>query len=493
MTQMQQNPTWGIWKDTIYTFSKTMMTDHLPTFNLFATAYRTASGLPPPPLAVFSLEKVSMLGLRAPTIQGWQPRFTPATVRKADTKNNATAASTTAVPAPQLPPPTATATPTQRHHTVPPPRPPAHVLPTLFHQELRHHEDAKNAFYCFLATTKREQSPSYHLHDQVDILKHIFSFVATCEKISMTDDDVSKKYRYKVKMQMCTGWAVVNVEALANNNKRGPWQQQQQQQQKKQRDGDADGDGDDRDDADAEGCAVLTSRIGMPDVPNEEHIARLAQLCNYHEQQQQQPGDDAGDGGGSTNNYYYTTTYYTEGQLRAAWRNTIGPCNGVGSAPCMVAQHEVLVATAAAMNLPVQLPDGCEFCDGMSPVPEISLVPMPPPPPEAAMVPPEYHYYYCHKLCRALPGDTIYWKLLKGQRYGGARYDQRIAYRWETATDDDLMERGHVEPGMTGQQGLLFSMCQAYRRSCRHETSSVQNGNDDDDAKQEADNSCTVS
>lgn len=70
----------------------------------------------------------------------------------------------------------------------------------------------------------------------------------------------------------------------------------------------------------------------------------------------------------------------------------------------------------------------------------------------------------------ALPGDTIYWKFMD---------PYRIAFRWETATDEELVERGYVEPGMIGQQGHLFFMCQAYRE--QEQGNGDEQADDDDD------------
>lgn len=60
-----------------------------------------------------------------------------------------------------------------------------------------------------------------------------------------------------------------------------------------------------------------------------------------------------------------------------------------------------------------------------------------------------FEEYSCRQKCIALPGDTIYWK-----------FDDpyRVVTRWETATDEELSERGWLQHG-----GMLVAMCKNYR------------------------------
>lgn len=278
-----------------------------------------------------------------------------------------------------------------------PPLPPPGVTPTLYNTILRRKEEEKKAFHNFLCTTNRSESPSSALTELTGVLQHIFSF----SQGNYTPSP--KSVNYKITMKMCPGTEHVFCEALLN---KGGWQNDNMAPgQKFEED---------------EFCGCLSSKcIGM--MLNPDDIRDLAQLRNE-------------DG-----------SYYTEGQLRRAWREAREDsidCQGM--APCI-----------GTMFGEVDLPPGypsfvCEFCDGTSPVREV--------PGERRH---GFHNFYCDQRCMALPGDTVYWKFL--QPY-------RIVTRWETATDEELKERGWINPK---NPGFLFSHCERYREA-------VANGEESD-------------
>ena len=98
-------------------------------------------------------------------------------------------------------------------------------------------------------------------------------------------------------------------------------------------------------------------------------------------------------------------------------------------------------AMAADSSLPSDL-FNCEFCDGTSPVPEV--------PSNDGF---GFHLFACNDRCMALPGDTVFWKF---------KLPYRIAFRWETATDEELVERGWVG---ADRPGMLYELCQNYRQA----------------------------